>query len=65
MPDIIESFFNNFGYHATDFYNLVALNPQFEIIFQDGKITVPESYDDLKVLFEDIEREQVRSWIFL
>nr|WP_121272171.1 phytoene desaturase family protein [Pedobacter schmidteae] len=56
MPDIIESFFKDFGYNVTDFYHLVALNPQFEMIFEDGKISVPESHDGLKVLFEELEK---------
>jgi len=56
MPDIMESFFKDFGYSASDFYELVALNPQFEMIFEDGKVAVPESYEVLKALFESIEK---------
>lgn len=55
MPDIIERFFADFGYKQTDFFELVSLNPQFEMIFSDLKIDVPESLDDLKTLFEEIE----------
>ena len=55
MPDIIESFFNDFGYKTSDFFNLISLDPQFEIIFPDEKICVPESYDQQKALFEKIE----------
>ncbi|RWW96731.1 phytoene desaturase family protein [Flavobacterium cerinum] len=55
MPDIINGFFSDFGYNATDFYHLVSLNPQFEMIFQDGIVKVPESYEDLKALFETLE----------
>lgn len=55
MPDIINGFFLDFGYNATDFYHLVSLNPQFEMIFQDGIVKVPESYEDLKTLFETLE----------
>jgi phytoene desaturase len=55
MPDIINGFFRDFGYTAADFYDLVSLNPQFEMIFEDGIIEVPESYDDLKALFETLE----------
>lgn len=53
MPDIIERFFADFGYKQTDFFELVSLNPQFEMIFSDLKIDVPESLDDLKTLFEE------------
>lgn len=55
MPDIIDGFFMDFGYKASDFYDLVSLNPQFEMIFDDGVINVPESYEDLKALFETLE----------
>lgn len=56
MPDIINNFFNDFGWNSSDFYELISLNPQFEMIFSDEKITVPENYNDLKKLFEKIEK---------
>lgn len=55
MPDIIESFFSDFGYRSSDFFDLISLNPQFEMIFSSGKISVPGSYEELKELFECIE----------
>lgn len=55
MPDIIEDFFNDFDCKSTDFYQLVALDPQFEMIFGDGKIGIPKSYEELKLLFEALE----------
>ena len=56
MPDIIENFFNDFGYKAEDFYKLIPLNPQFEMVFSDSKLSIPESYDELKILFEKTEK---------
>ncbi|RYG47948.1 MAG: phytoene desaturase [Chitinophagaceae bacterium] len=55
MHDIIENFFNDFGYQTSDFFRLVALDPQFEIIFQDEKLLLPKAYEDIKKLFENIE----------
>lgn len=55
MPDIIEQFFEDFNYKTSDFFELVSLNPQFDIIFSDGKMAVPENYNDLKNLFEETE----------
>lgn len=55
MPDIIENFFEDFGHRASDFFELIRLNPQFEMIFSDEKITIPESFEELKALFESIE----------
>src|SRR5579875_197130 len=56
MPDIIENFFTDFGYKTSDFFELVSLDPQFEIIFSDMKMAIPNSYEDLKILFEKIEK---------
>ena len=55
MPDIIENFFTDFGYKSADFFELISLNPQFEMIFSEDKISVPENLSELKILFEEIE----------
>lgn len=55
MPDIIDHFFQDFGYKATDFYELISLNPQFEMVMDKGILSIPESYEDLKELFEQTE----------
>ena len=55
MPDIIENFFTDFGYKAADFFELISLNPQFEMIFSGEKLSVPKDYEELKQLFETIE----------
>ncbi len=56
MPDIMESFFADFDCKTTDFFELISLNPQFEMIFSDEKIDVPESLEELKIVFEQIEK---------
>ncbi|MEO5968003.1 MAG: phytoene desaturase family protein [Ferruginibacter sp.] len=56
MPDIIDGFFNDFEFKTEDFYDLVSLNPQFEMIFSDENISIPRSYEHLKSLFENIEK---------
>ncbi|MEJ5090311.1 phytoene desaturase [Sphingobacterium faecium] len=55
MPDIIADFFHDFGYKPADFYELVALDPQFEMIFSDGNFEVPQNYEELRIIFEKIE----------
>lgn len=55
MPDIIEGFFADFGQKTADFFQLVGLNPQFEMIFPDGKLDIPQAYPELKALFEKLE----------
>jgi len=56
MPDIMENFFADFGYKTSDFLQLISLNPQFEMIFSDEKMNVPESIEELKTLFEKTEK---------
>ncbi len=55
MADIIGEFFGDFNHHHSDFYELVSLDPQFEIIFGEGKLQIPRNYEALKSLFEQIE----------
>lgn len=56
MPDIMDKFFADFGYKTSDFFDLISLNPQFEMIFSDEKINIPENFEDLKILFESLEK---------
>jgi len=55
MPDIIEQFFQDFHVKTTDYFELISLNPQFEMIFAESKLAVPENYEELQRLFEEIE----------
>lgn len=55
MPDIFDEFFADFGSHSSDFYRLVSLNPQFEAVFADGTVSVPEKYLELRSLFDTLE----------
>lgn len=55
MPDVIEKFFTDFGHKSSDFYDLISLNPQFEMVFGKESLVVPEKMADLRNLFEQIE----------
>ncbi|MFP8894143.1 phytoene desaturase family protein [Chryseobacterium sp. EZn1] len=55
MPDIIEGFFNDFDCKAADYFKLVSLDPQFEMVFSEEKISVPEKNEDIRELFENTE----------
>lgn len=55
MPDIIENFFADFNTSTSDYYELIALNPQFEMVFEKGTMAIPERYEELQALFESIE----------
>lgn len=56
MPDIIEGFFNDFWKTSSDYYELVSLNPQFEMVFSDGIMSIPKDYSEMRNLFENIEK---------
>ncbi|PWN72123.1 phytoene desaturase [Chryseobacterium phosphatilyticum] len=56
MPDIIEGFFSDFDYKVSDFFKLVSLDPQFEMVFSEEKISVPEKNDEIRELFEKTEK---------
>ncbi|BAP32097.1 phytoene dehydrogenase [Chryseobacterium sp. StRB126] len=55
MPDIIEDFFSDFNCKTSDFFKLVSLDPQFEMVFSNEKVSVPEKNEDIRELFEKIE----------
>lgn len=55
MPDILENFFQDFGRHSSEFYDLVSLNPQFEMVFQDGITALPTDFSEMQKLFETLE----------
>lgn len=56
MPDIIEDFFKDFDRKTSDYYELVSLNPQFEMVFSDEILAIPQDYSEMKNLFESIEK---------
>ena len=56
MPDIIENFFQDFNKKSSDYYELVGLNPQFEMVFSDEVMTIPENYEEMKNIFETTEK---------
>nr|WP_314490357.1 phytoene desaturase family protein [uncultured Chryseobacterium sp.] len=55
MPDIIENFFSDFNRKTSDFFELVPLNPQFEMVFSDGIMQIPHDYQEMRDLFETTE----------
>jgi len=55
MPDIIENFFKDFNSTTAEYYELINLNPQFEMVFQNNKLSVPSNLSELRNLFEETE----------
>ena len=53
MPDVFENFFKQFKKSPSDYYELLKLDPGFQIIFQDqSNLVIPANYDKLESLFE-------------
>jgi phytoene desaturase len=57
MPDVFERFFGDFGHRVSDFYEVKALDPAFEMVFpQQERFLVPDSYAALREKFESVEQ---------
>lgn len=56
MPDIFEHFYRQFGYTASDFYELVRLDPSYQIIWKKNDTDqIPASPAELERYFEKLE----------
>ena len=56
MPEVMESFFNNFESSSKDYFELKELSPSFTIVYgKDDEIAIPSDYSELRALFELIE----------
>lgn len=56
MPDVFERFYNEFGYKASDFYDLKRLDPSYRVYWNDNTFTnIPSSIDSLNAWFEELE----------
>ncbi len=56
MPDVFDKYFARFGKKTSDYYNLVRLDPSYNVIFgPDEAIDVPAGLDQLEALFEKLE----------
>lgn len=56
MPDVFEKFFNHFGKTASDYYDLLRLDPSYQVIFgKDDNVNIPANMQELYKLFESIE----------
>ncbi|MFZ1748922.1 MAG: phytoene desaturase family protein, partial [Saprospiraceae bacterium] len=56
MPEVFEQFFENFGKSVADYYQLLRLDPSYEVVFGPGdSVKMPANYDELKALFDSLE----------
>ncbi len=55
MPDVFESFFADFNKKVSDYYELVRLDPSYQVFWQDNPDNIPASLVALKAYFESYE----------
>lgn len=56
MPDVFERYFQQFGKRVEDYYTLTRLDPSYRVYWEEGYSNIPANYDELKALFESIEK---------
>lgn len=57
MPDVFESFFNDFGKSVSDFYQLDKLSPAYEVYFgPNDSIKIADNFEEIKETFESVEK---------
>ncbi|MBA9076398.1 phytoene desaturase family protein [Rufibacter quisquiliarum] len=56
MPDVFEQFFAKFGKNVSDYYELVRLDPSYQVLYGDQEVLeLPASMPALESLFESLE----------
>lgn len=67
MPDVFETFFNDFGKKVSEYYTLKRLSPSYRVYFGEGDaVDLPSDLDELYATFESIEKgsaEQLRKFL--
>jgi phytoene desaturase len=56
MPDVFEKYFERFNKKASDYYDLVRLDPSYSVFFKDERMDIPASFTSLAMLFESKEK---------
>lgn len=57
MPDVFERFFLDFDKKTTDYYELIKLNPAYQVYFGvDDFISICDNLETIKATFETIEK---------
>ena len=57
MPDVFESFYNDFGKTTSDFYKLDRLDPGYQVVFgENERILIGDSLEKIFSVFEKEEK---------
>jgi phytoene desaturase len=56
MPDVFERFYKQFGHTTSDFYDLIRLDPSYQVFWEDKTQTnIPANAEELYAWFEEME----------
>jgi len=56
MPGVFDQYFGKFGKKVSDYYELVRLDPSYQVIFEgDDAVDIPAGMAELRQLFESLE----------
>lgn len=57
MPDVFERFFDDFNKKPTDYYELIKLNPAYQVYFDVlDSVIIKDNLDDIYKIFESEEK---------
>ena len=56
MPEVFEQFFNDHGENVSDHYELVRLDPSYQVVFDDEVVSVPANFEQTMELFDTFEK---------
>ena len=56
MPEVFEKFFKDHGSEVSKHYDLVRLDPSYQVFFEDDTIQIPTNYESLLKLFDKFEK---------
>ncbi|RYD52641.1 MAG: phytoene desaturase [Sphingobacteriales bacterium] len=55
MPDVFDRFFAQFGKSPADYYQLVRLDPSYQVVWEDETVPIPADLKAQQQLFETYE----------
>ena len=57
MPDVFEQYFSRFGKKVSDYYDLVRLDPSYQVVFglEGDVLEIPAQMPALRAMFEELE----------
>jgi phytoene desaturase len=56
MPGVFEQYFGHFGKKVSDYYDLIRLDPSYQVIFgENDTLGIPAGMPQLRQLFESLE----------